>query len=352
MQVALKIAVEADWLPPDLPHIPMLFPFWGISEVARASAAPKRFDVWEKRGAEDLKLVTLREADVAVLPFDWQFALSDPQARMVAERVSDQAGRAGKLLFVFFFNDSEDAVPLENAIVLRTSLQRGARHNEHAFPPWVDDYVGTVFRGSVPHRPGWDRPTVGFCGFAGYRSMPTAPLSRRLRSTVRTAYHRFPPRTVREEAIRILRRDPRIDTNFLIRDNFFAGVADGTTQQREEARRAFVDNMLASDYVLCARGGGNFSYRYFETLAMGRIPLLIDTNCKLPYDFEIDYSEFGPIVDEKDLETIARDLLAFHDRLSRDDFVDLQIRCRNLWIERLSPFGFFKNIGKHLDLYR
>lgn len=181
--------------------------------------------------------------------------------------------------------------------------------------------------------------------------MPTAPLTRRFRSAIRIAYHRFPALTIREKAIQVLRKEARIEPNFLLRDNFFAGVADGLPEEREEARRVFVNNLLGSDYVLCARGKGNFSYRYYETLAMGRIPLLIDTNCRLPYDFEIDYSDIGPIVDEQDLGQISQRLLAFHDQLSSDDFLDLQHRCRQLWLERLSPLGFFRNIGKHIDLY-
>ena len=37
-------------------------------------------------------------------------------------------------------------------------------------------------------------------------------------------------------------------------------------------------------YGLCVRGFGNFSFRLGETLMMGRIPILIDTECILPFD--------------------------------------------------------------------
>lgn len=83
---------------------------------------------------------------------------------------------------------------------------------------------------------------------------------------------------------------------------------------------------------------------------MGRIPLLMDTNCDLPYDFEIDYSDYGPIIDETPVEEIAAVLLRFHEQLSSRGFVELQRGCRELWEERLSPIGFFRNIKRHLEL--
>jgi hypothetical protein len=41
-------------------------------------------------------------------------------------------------------------------------------------------------------------------------------------------------------------------------------------------------HMMRNTYILCPRGFENFSYRFYETLACGRIPVLIDTDTVLP----------------------------------------------------------------------
>lgn len=335
-------------MPDGVPHLPILYPFWGVPRSVRDVSILKGFEELKERGRDFLELKAVSDCDVAVLPFDWQFALEDAAKLSIAQRAAEEAYRAGRRLAVFFFHDSEAEVPIENTIVFRTSMQRGMRSNEFAHPAWIDDYVGVSLEGVVPLRPKWQMPTVGFCGFAGYRIPPDAHLRRRLRAKMRVIYRRFPPPTIRERAIRALRENPQVDTNFILRDNFFAGVAEGSPSERERARQIFVNNMIASDYILCARGGGNFSYRLYETLAMGRIPLLIDSNGGLPYGSQIDYESHFPIISQHQVKNTAFIVQAFHERLSPSDFLALLRQCRELWRQYLSPVGFHQNLGKHL----
>ena len=51
----------------------------------------------------------------------------------------------------------------------------------------------------------------------------------------------------------------------------------------------YKENMLESDYILCPRGFGNTSMRFFETLSSGATPLLIESGTKLP---NLDDNEF------------------------------------------------------------
>jgi hypothetical protein len=353
MKDMLRLGVDEAWIADDVPHLEMLYPFWGIP--------PKHLDVSLLKGWGDyrgnarsfLTLTSVEESDVAVLPFDWKFALRDSRLRDVAEQAAERSARAGKKLVVFFFDDSEEEVPLENSLIFRISLQRGQRNNEFAFPAWIHDYAGTALDGATPVRPKWSVPTVGFCGFVGYRLLPDESFGRRWRSRLRTIYRRFPSKTIRERAVELLRKERRVDTNFFLRDNFYAGaLGSGDPLALERAQQVFVNNLIASDYVLCARGGGNVSYRFYETLAMGRLPLFIDTNCELPYSWEIDYSSYGVFLDESQLEDIGDKLVSFHDGLNGADFVGMQRECRKLWVERLSPLGFFRNFYKHLELER
>ena len=107
--------------------------------------------------------------------------------------------------------------------------------------------------------------------------------------------------------------------------------------------------MVGSDYVLCIRGAGNFSYRLYETLSCGRIPVFVDTDCVLPYERWIDWPSLGVWLPEKDLPRIAERVAAFHELLSPTEFRERQRACRRLWEEWLSPVGFFANFYRHFE---
>jgi Exostosin family len=204
---------------------------------------------------------------------------------------------------------------------------------------------------------------VGFCGFAPPLGMPWSRTKAKeaMRWVLnRTGLLRFtsavPGPFVRVQALRALQKSRHVDTNFLIRGykstsrggrwkNAPASIVNVDRQSQLD----FLDNMLRSDYVLSTRGHGNFSYRLYESLACGRIPLFIDTDCVLPFDFEIDWRQSCIWVDDEDVSSIAERVLEFHRSVTPDDFMDLQIACRRLWEERLSPEGFFRNFYRHLD---
>src|SRR5262245_47773859 len=87
----------------------------------------------------------------------------------------------------------------------------------------------------------------------------------------------------------------RVETSFIVRDAYFGGNPAPQSRIRTE----YIQNILESDYVLCVRGNGNFSFRFFETMSLGRTPVLIDTDCVLPLDFMHDYRDLCVIVDRK-----------------------------------------------------
>ncbi len=164
-------------------------------------------------------------------------------------------------------------------------------------------------------------------------------------------FNSHPGVRVRAQAIHVLSRRQDLRTNFVLRQAFWNGaLATGQLDAAlaQSSRREFVANMINSDYVLCARGAGNFSYRLYETLSCGRIPILVDTDCVLPYDDVIDWRQYCVWVDEQEIEAIGEQVLSFHSALTAKDFRGLQIRCRRLWEEWLSPQGFFAHLHCYL----
>ena len=116
-----------------------------------------------------------------------------------------------------------------------------------------------------------------------------------------------------------------------------------------KARREYVENIAESDYVLCARGIGNFSYRLYETLSMGRIPIFIDTDCVLPLDFDIDWRDYCVWVDTGDVDRIGDRVLEFHESLSDAEFEERQRAARRVWETHISPEGFFASFHRHFE---
>jgi hypothetical protein len=317
--------------------VAMLYPFWGKQPEDPGDPNRGRFDRYVELGPKLFKLAPLDQAALAVFPCEWQPALAAEVERMV-----HTAASFGRRTVLFIGGDDYQQVPYESATVFQASLYRSSRReNEFAQPAWSEDFVTAHLDGRLPIRPKRDNPVVGFCGLAPGRRK----LLQRLRS--------HPSHTsVRARALELLRNADGVETNFVERERFLGGAVRGgrydvATMQR--VRREYVENIVESDYVLCTRGAGNFSYRLYEALSCGRIPILVDTDCVLPYDFFVDWRSLCVWIAEEELPRIGEKLRAFHDQLTDADFGELQRSCRRFWEQYISPSGFFSNFHHHFD---
>lgn len=339
----------------------MLYPFWGKNPEEPRDPSSGRFDRYSIMGERFIHMTNLAEADVAVLPSDWNSYRDNAEVFKCAAQFVEKANEAGKPTIIFFWNDSDKAIPCEQTIIFRTSLYRSSkRTNEFAMPAWSEDFVDKYLGGQLPIRSKRPQAKVSFCGYVPSSQVALRSWSRRARWTLHTVKqwlnnlrHKRADASIRAMALATLKATAAIDTDFILREQFWnnafeSGEVDWT--QVQNARREYVQNMVESDYILCARGAGNFSYRFYEALSCGRIPVLVDTDCVLPYHDEIDWKTYCVWVDEKDVAMIGERVAQFHDALSPQEFVDLQYRCRRLWERYLSPEGFFENFHLHLPV--
>jgi hypothetical protein len=358
----LNIHADERFLHAGYRPVAMLYPFWGAPPEDPRNPAAGRFDNWVASGKSVFRLTALEDADLAVIPMGWEDARQSPEARTLVDDAAARARKAGTPLVVFFWNDSAEPVPLDDAIVLRTSYYRSARaRTEFAMPAWSEDLVHKYLGGQQPWRPKSPRPVVGFCGWAGPAGTTgsAGPLGSSLTRHVKQSAHRVANLlgvrrhdTTRDHALRLLARSGWVEANLVLRDRYLGGptILHETQDPAviRQLRLEFVQNMVDSDYVLCVRGTGNYSYRLYETLSCGRIPVFVNTDCGLPFDFEEDWRQYCVWVEERDLETLPERIAAFHAGLSPAQFVELQDRCRRFWEEKLSPEGFFRNFYRHL----
>ena len=86
----------------------------------------------------------------------------------------------------------------------------------------------------------------------------------------------------------ILDRSDYLHTEFLRSENI-KEENQRTIILFKKLRKEYYQNIDNTDYTLCIRGTGNFSVQFYQTLALGRIPIFINTDCILPFEKEINW---------------------------------------------------------------
>ena len=354
----MKLTLYSDraYLAPGATHVPILIPFWGpLGEDPDDSITFGRYERYARTGHEFLRTGSLEDCDAAIFPTPWERIAGDAAAEARAAEFVAQARAAGKPPVVFFWSDSAAPVGLDS-VVFRTSLYRSRRQaGEFAQPAWAEDLVERRLGGTLRLRERRDRPVVGFCGYA-LREPPLVTNLDRLRRRIGDRKRSIEATLTRAEdgvltrarALGALEAHPDVDTNFIFRDGFWGGTTPTSAADvRLRVRQEYVQNIVDSDYVVCARGGGNFSYRLYETLCCGRIPVFIDTDCVLPLESVIDWKDYCVWVDESEVRQTGNRVAAFHASLSPAEFTERQRACRLLWETHLSPEGFFAHFHDH-----
>ncbi len=341
----MKIFTDLNRVPDK--HYASLLAFAGEEPPPKISA----FHDYHRHGSALFPIVSPSEADYAVLPVNWEI---HQRYDYGLDGFLDSSGRSDKPLIVFFWSDSDEAIPLDDAYVFRTSLYRSQRQAKtFAMPCWKHDLQKQAGFSKVQVRKKKPKPQVGFRGQAEPMILPVKEkVKKQLNRTLKWLHIPYTKaeywcygHQLRTQAIRNMLASSYLKTDF----NVFDGFGGDGNRAPEENTRSFLSNILDNDYNLCVRGGGNYSYRLYEVISAGRIPVFINTDCVLPYDFAIDWKQYVVWVEEDEIDSLDEKILNFHESLSDQDFEDLQFEIRELWEKWISPYGFFSNFHKHFD---
>lgn len=295
----------------------------------------------------------IKEADLVILTMAWNYYVTTNQSELVINFINE-CNSLGKKVIAVNLGDFGLRVPyFKNLIILRSSGYKSQfSKNEFALPSFIKDPLMIYFnRKTVIERPYLSKPVIGFCGQANSSPLNAAKeifnsLRKNLKfyigKSVKEPQQLFSATHLRASVLHTLQNSEKVTCNFIIRKKYRAGV----TQNKDGHRTTleFYENLKDSDYVVCVRGAGNFSIRFYEALAMGRIPIFINTDCALPFDGTLDWKKHGVWVEYNERSKVAEKVADFHDALSQKDFIDLQRANRRLWEEKLTLAGFFKNL--------
>ena len=263
-----------------------------------------------------------------------------------------------KKLIVFYWSDLEKELPLENALIFRNSLYKSRQKEyEFAFPSWNGDFIMDFMGGKALIRNKESSPKAGFRGSA-------RPLELSAEDIIRTSLNKINKslnvlhvpyqlpfqwnegQILRTNAIKTLQKNKHIQSDFKVLTRGY--ISQNNPEVKAYNRKKFIDNIVGNDYVLCVRGAGNYSYRFYETISAGRIPLFINTDCVLPFDFIIDWKKYCVWVEQDEIEYIDEILIDFHNSLSKSDFKELQHDIRKIWDDWIAPKAFFNHLKECL----
>lgn len=351
----LKLFYDRAFLSSDVEPEPIFYPFLeGSSARSRlpGDSYYSGFDRYSEIAHSLFEISDLDEADLVIFPGNLEKAFFSADYRQRAIDLANRAKQAGKPTAGFFWGDCSDKeLPVPCDLVFRNSLYRTTRTaTDFAYPNWIIDFTKTHFDGAISIRQKVDKPVVGFCGFIGKSDLKFYA-KRFLYQFRKLSGNGFPPphytgHLFRKKALSNLSKSSLVETNFILRNNM--GFVGQAPDHYEAYYTAYLKNMQTSDYIFCCRGYGNYSFRFYEILACGRIPVFLDTDCVLPFDFEIDWKNYCVWLTPQQLPQIGEKIAEFHDKLSPGDFVALQYECRKLWEQKLSPEGFFANLHAHI----
>lgn len=338
----LKLYPSKRWMPPGKSHINLLHPFWGDVQLPEGDPDIGRFDEYIQKGEHIFEIVEdINHCDITVLPFEYSI---DTESMNYIKKASDEARTGNKKILILFNSDYTYNIEIPDSIILRTSFYKSTqKDNEYAFPGWSVDTTTYSDRGFYV-LPKSKLPEVSYCGYVDYSDRNKIGLKQKVKEFLKKEsvdLYSIGPK-IRGKAVRKLLSDKKVKTNFIIRDGFWGHLKG----DRNPTRREYAENMLSSPYALVTRGAGNFSFRLYEVLSCGRIPVFINTDCVLPYDMLIDWKKYMVWIEEKEINAIGDKITAFHNKISDKDFLELQVSIRKLYEEWISPVGFYSKLYK------
>ncbi len=324
-----------------------------LTEANRRKVFPLLFDLWYVKNEglfEYYQLVdSIEESDIVVFPIDYSAFYKHPKAFL---KLNKEAKKHKKPVWLYTAGDFGFTVHISNSYNFRL----GGFHsklNEQSFilPSFINDPYEEVLNRSFSPIIKEEKPSIGFVGHAQggiikYIKSYLSHLKLKLKFFIKSTYfdkQKFYPSGIRRaQYLNTLKRSENLETHFIFRNTYRAGAKDQRTKAQTTAE--FYNNIFDTLYTFCIRGVGNFSVRFYETLAVGRIPILLNTDCRLPLSNLIDWNKHAIIIDPLSKTSLEQQILKFHKSKSNQEIADIQKRNRQLWETHLRRHSYFLKV--------
>lgn len=325
-----------------------------LNQENRSFVFPLIFDLYYSKSKYLYQFYSLTEniekSDIIILPLEYDFMLKYYKKYLVL--LIQQAKKFNKPIWIYSGGDFGVSIDDKQIYNFRLSGFK-SKLNEHTIilPSFVSDPYSKHLKGNFVPIEKEPLAKIGFVGHAkgGLLKLVKEFINffsiniKRFVNIEYADYQPFYPSSIkRAKYLKYLHSISGIQTNFIFRDKYRAGIK--IEEDKAETTKEFFKNIYENPYTFCMRGGGNFSVRFYETLAVGRIPVLLNTDCLLPLDNLINWQEHCVFLDESEYRSLGNKIVKFHNDLSDEEFVGLQKSNRKLWEDLLTRHSFFKVI--------
>lgn len=326
-----------------------------LTEAYRRQVFPLLFDLVFKQNHKLLEkysiVSSIEDANIVVLPVDYAVFLKQSKPFMALLK----AAKTAKLpIWIYTAGDYGFTNYIPNSYTFRLGgFDSKMDTNTYVLPSFINDPYASVLTQGFTVLKKTSKPNIGFVGHAqsgvlkylkDYTNHLKYQFKRKSNKILADKQRFYPSSVKRANYLKRLAVNEDLETNFILRTKYRAGSQTIETQQ--ETTQQFYDNLFNNAYTFCIRGVGNFSVRFYETLAVGRIPILLNTDCRLPLSNQIDWTKHCLILDTSSHIKIADQILEFHKGLSASEFENIQHSNRNLWLNTLQRDAYFLEIYK------
>jgi len=220
---------------------------------------------------------------------------------------------------ILWMHSDEDAPIGTQAIIFRQSVDRN-RHDPNTvpWPPAVDDFgqlVGMDYKQLLYH--------ICFIGLGS------------------------DPRGIRRRCLKSLRDCSKLNC-YLDAVNWFWGYHEGTPKG-DRRRQIFIDALKQSRLALAPRGAGQHSFRLFEAMSAGRIPVILADDYMLPMEEFVDWDACSFRIPEARAVSVAEEILAINEQCCpKPCMQEMAYRAREAWANYLAPAKWDEMVLKYL----
>ena len=306
-------------------------------------------------GLQTEDLVTsesIEDSDMLILPLTWNYYLEYGKLN-VATKIIKEYERYKKPILTWASGDYSLKIPEGNYILLQHNLFKSKqKKNQYAYPTIIRDPLNTLKLYGIDVSMEKDNFSLNFCGIANKNIFDK--LENKIKETlfrsiskIKRPFLKFEEPIsgmhIRGEILKNLNHSNKLRTNIIIRNRKDRWLID-----KQKYKFQYWSNIFSAPFTLCIRGRGNFSVRLYETLAVGRIPVIIDTDCVFPLENKINWKKHCIIIKNRDPHKAVEAIEKLIGGLSHTEIIQLQIVNRKLWKENLSFSGFYYSFCDHV----
>lgn len=205
----------------------------------------------------------------------------------------------------------------------------------------------------APHS---QKPSIGFCGQATrnpLKALKDAMTFSKARLRKQLGYSHsdsgpiFLPAWERARLLEVFEKDGRFQTDFVLRTKYKGGAT--SEEQKRQVEREFFENIYSNLFTVCMRGMGNYSVRFYQTLAMGRIPVLIDTDYSVAFNAFHQLESLIPVIPYAQKNHAAEMTFEYFAGKNAEELIHIQKQCRLIWEAYFQKEGLIKYLAKSME---